>query len=75
MPYWEWEMYRKHCEEIAEEERKQQEEQQKGHRSNPYTRQAQRMMNGYGNGYGSMPRMPNMPSGMRAPSIPSMPKI
>lgn len=69
MPYWEWEMYRKYCEEIAEEEKKQQEEQENKYgtpSSRQYHQQSQRMMRGYNNG--SM-RMPSMPS------IPKMPKI
>lgn len=67
MPYWEWEMYREECENIAEEEKKQQDEQQQGHSMTNYQAQANRMMRGY-----NTPKMPNMGS---MPSIPKMPRI
>lgn len=67
MPYWEWEMYREECQNIAEEEKKRQEEQEKGHSIPNYQAQANRMMRGYGGtpkmpSMGSMPSMPKMPS-------------
>ena len=65
MPYWEFEMTVKECEEIAEEEKKQQEEQEgkyKTPNANNYQQRSREMMRGYG-------RMPSMPS------MPKMPKF
>lgn len=63
IPYWEYEMILRECENIAEEEKKSQEEEQ-GKYGNPslnhIQHQSNQMMRGYQN---------------RMPSIPSMPKI
>lgn len=65
LPYWEYEMTLKECEEIAEEEKKQQEEQQDGKYNAPsmsqYQRQQSQMMRGYQNRIPSMPAMPKIP--------------
>ena len=63
MPYWEFEMTVKECEEIAEEEKKQQEEQEGKYRPpsmNSYQRQQNQMMRGYQSRMPSMPAMPRM---------------
>ena len=64
MPYWEFEMTVKECEEIAEEEKRQHEEQEGKYRPpsmNNYQYQHNQMMRGYQNSYGRMSSMPSMP--------------
>lgn len=61
MPYWEFELTRKECERIAEEEKKKQDEQQDEYQPpnmGQYNRQANQMMNRY---QGRMPSTPKMP--------------
>lgn len=68
MPYWEYEMTIKECENIVEEEKKQQEEQDSKYGTpsmSQYQRQQNQMMRRYG-------KMPSMPS---APAMPKIPRI
>ena len=61
MPYWEFELTRKECERIAEEEKKKQDEQQDEYQPpnmGQYNRQANQMMNRY---QGRMPSTPKIP--------------
>lgn len=64
MPYWEYEMTLKECENIADEEKKMQEDEQNKYKTpsiSQYQRQSNQMMNGYQSRIPSMPSIPKIP--------------